>query len=322
MATADTSRESEHGRFAESPSEIPARGLRDVLWRVYEEVSTDRVTLIAAGATYYIVLALFPGMGVLVSIYGLLSDPSDIAKQMIFLRDILPPGSYDLLLPQLESLASKGSSELSFAFAISLLVALWSATNGAKALFEAMNVAYGETENRGFIRLNLLAFTFTLAAIGTVVVLITVIGVIPAVLKALYLDQWTEMLARVARWPFLLIVVGSATMLIYRYGPSRENAKLRWLTWGTAFSAVAWALTTTAFSIYLLNFSSYDATYGTLGALIAFMVWIWLSIVILIVGAELNAELEHQTRCDSTTGAPLPMGQRGARMADTLGRTV
>jgi membrane protein len=280
------------------------------------------VTLIAAGATYYIVLALFPGMGVLVSIYGLLSDPSDIAKQMIFLRDVLPPGSFDLLLPQLESLASKGSSELSFAFAISLLVALWSATNGVKALFEAMNVAYGETENRGFIRLNLLAFTFTLAAIGTVVVLITVIGVIPAVLKALYLDQWTEMLARVARWPFLLIVVGSATMLIYRYGPSRENAKLRWLTWGTAFSAVAWALTTTAFSIYLLNFSSYDATYGTLGALIAFMVWIWLSIVILIVGAELNAELEHQTRCDSTTGAPLPMGQRGARMADTLGRTV
>lgn len=321
MATVDTSRDEQHGRFAESPSEIPAKGLRDVLWRVYEEVMTDRVTLIAAGATYYIVLALFPGMGVLVSIYGLLSDPADITKQIIFLRDVLPPGAFDLLLPQLEALASKGSSELSLAFAASLLVALWSATNGVKALFEAMNVAYGESEARGFIKLNLLAFAFTLAAIGTLVLLITVIGVIPVILKALYLDQWTEILARVARWPFLLIVVGCATMIVYRYGPSRERAKLRWLTWGTAFSAIAWALTTTAFSIYLLNFASYDATYGTLGALIAFMVWIWLSITILIVGAELNAELEHQTRCDSTTGAPLPMGERGARMADTLGET-
>ena len=311
-----------HGRAANSPSEIPARGLRDVLWRVYSEVLADRVTLIAAGATYYIVLSIFPGMGVLVSTYGLLTDPSDLAKQMGFISDVLPPGAFDILLPQLEALAHKGQTELSFAFAASILVAFWSATSGVKALFDAMNVAYGEAEKRGFVRLNLLAFGFTLAAIVAVVLLIAIIGIIPAILEALYLEQWAETLGKVARWPFVLVITGTATMIIYRYGPSREDAKLRWLTWGTAFSTVAWAITTVGFSIYLLNFATYNATYGTLGALIAFMVWIWFSIVILIVGAELNAELEHQTKCDSTTGTPLPMGERGAVMADTLGEIV
>jgi membrane protein len=321
-ADRDDDPEREHGRDADRPSEIPAKGLKDVLWRVYNEVMADRVTLIAAGATYYIVLAIFPGMGVLVSIYGLLSDPADIGAQIGFFRDVLPPGAFDLLLPQLSALASKGHSELSFAFATSLVLALWSATSGVKALFEAMNVAYGEAEKRGFLKLNLLALGFTLGAVGILILLIAVIGIVPVVLKALYLDQWAEVLARIARWPFVLLLTGSATLLIYRYGPSRENAKLRWLTWGMAFSSVAWAVTTTAFSIYLLNFANYDATYGTLGALIAFMVWIWLSIAILIVGAEFNAELEHQTSRDSTTGPPLPMGERGAVMADTVGETI
>jgi len=311
-----------HGRNADAPSEIPVAGWRDVLLRVYSEVLADRVTLIAAGATYYIVLAIFPGMGVLVSIYGLLTDPSDLGKQMIFLRDFLPPGAFDLLLPQLESLAHKGRSELSFAFGASLLIAFWSATSGIKALFDAMNVAYGEAEKRSIVRLNLLAFGFTMAAIAVLVLLIAIVGVVPAILKVLYLDQWTETLARFARWPFVLLLTGSATMVLYRYGPCRENAKLRWLTWGAAFSTIAWAIATTIFSVYLLNFANYNATYGTLGALIAFMIWIWLSIVILIIGAEVNAELEHQTRRDSTTGPPLPMGERGAVMADTLGETA
>jgi membrane protein len=307
------------GRNAKSPFEIPFRGWRDVLWRVYSEVLADRVTLIAAGATYYIVLAIFPGMGVLVSIYGLLTDPTDLAKQMIFVGDVLPPGAYDLLFPQLEALAHKGRSELSLAFIASFLIAFWSATSGVRALFDAMNVAYGEVEKRSFFSVTLLAFAFTLASIVTLVLLVTLVGIVPAILKALYLDDWAETLARMARWPVLLLITGMATIIIYRYGPSREKAKLRWLTWGAAFSTVAWAVTTTGFSAYLLSFANYNATYGTLGALVAFMIWIWLSIVILIVGAELNAELEHQTQCDSTTGPPQPMGMRGAEMADTLG---
>ena len=312
----------QHGRDADAPSEIPPAGLRDVVWRAYREVLADRVTLIAAGATYYILLSIFPGMGVLVSLYGLLTDPSDLADQIAFVREFLPPGAFDILLPQLSVLAHKGPSELTFAFAASVMLAFWSATSGVKALFDAMNVAYGEHEKRSFMSVNLLAFGFTLAAVVAMALLIAIVGVLPAILEALYLSQWTETLARIARWPFVLLVTGSATLLIYRYGPSREKAKLRWLTWGAAFTTIAWAITTAGFSIYLLNFATYDATYGTLGALIAFMVWIWLSLVILIVGAELNAELEHQTARDSTTGPSRPMGERGAVMADTLGETV
>jgi len=309
------------GRDARSPSEIPARGLGEVAWRVYNEVLSDRVTLIAAGATYYIVLAIFPGMGVLVSLYGLLTDPTDLVGQMIVLKSVLPPGAFDLLLPQLEQLASKGRSELSFAFGTSLLVALWSATSGVKALFDAMNVAYGEFEKRSLIKLNLMAVGFTVVAIICLALLITFIGIVPRILHALRLDDWAEALGNIARWPLALAVTGGATIVVYRYGPSRENAKLRWLTWGTVFSTLAWALATAGFSLYLLNFANYNATYGTLGALIALMVWIWLSITILIVGAEINAELEHQTGIDSTTGRPKPMGKRGAAMADTLGAT-
>lgn len=229
-----------HGRNANAPSEIPAAGWRDVMWRVYEEVLADRVTLIAAGVTYYVILAIFPGMGVLVSIYGFVTDPSDLGKQMVFLSDFLPSGAFDLLLPQLEALSRKGPSELSFAFGASLLIAFWSATSGVKALFDAMNVAYGEAEKRSLLKLNLLAFGFTLAAVVVLLLLIVTVGVVPAILKLLYLDQWTEILASIARWPFVLLVTGAATIVIYRYGPSRENAKLRWLTWGAAFSTLAW----------------------------------------------------------------------------------
>lgn len=174
-----------HGRNAATPSEIPVLGLRDVIWRVYTEVIADRVTLIAAGATYYIVLAIFPCMGVLVSVYGLLTDPSDLAKQMVFLNDVLPSGAFDLLVPQLEVLAHKGRSELSLAFAASVFIAFWSATSGIKALFDAMNVAYGEVEKRSLIKVNLLAFGFTLSAIAALVVLIAIVGLVPAILKAL-----------------------------------------------------------------------------------------------------------------------------------------
>ena len=311
-----------HGRHAESPSEIPWRGYKDVLWRVYSEVMEDRVSMIAAGVTYYIVLAIFHAMGVLVSLYGFIADPATITQQLGFLKDMLPPGSYDLLAPQLTELAGQDRSSLSFAFITSLLIALWSATNGIKALFEAMNVAYGEEEKRGFLRLNLQAIGFTLGALATLILLIVAVGIVPAVLSVLYLDQWAETLARLARWPLLLLVIGGASVMIYRYGPSREDAKLRWINWGVAFSTILWAVATILFSIYLLNFANYNATYGTLGTLIGFMVWIWISVIILIVGAEINAELEHQTRKDSTTGPDKPMGERGAVMADTVGETA
>ncbi|MCD7110871.1 YihY/virulence factor BrkB family protein [Rhizobium sp. DKSPLA3] len=307
------------GRLAETPSAIPYPGLKDVFWRVIAEISEDRVTLIAAGVTYYLLLALFPALAALVSIYGFVADPGAIGAQVTLLSDIVPTGSLDIILDQLKTLATQKTSTLSIGFIFGLVVALWSAHNGMRALFDAMNIAYGETEKRGFFKMTGLGFLFTLGALGVAVVVISAIGILPAMLSFLWLDRWVELLARFARWPLMLAIVCFATMMLYRYGPSRETAQLRWLTWGAAFTSIAWLGASLGFSYYIENFANYNATYGTLGALIGFMVWTWMSVIILIVGAEINAELEHQTTVDSTTGHPMPMGERGAYVADTIG---
>lgn len=307
------------GRMAATPGEITSLGYRDVFWRVFSGFTEDRVTLVAAGATYYLLLALFPALAALVSLYGVFSDPLTIAKHIAFLSTTLPPGGFDIIVSQLDALSQQKNSTLSFGVITGFMVALWSANNGIKALFEAMNVAYGEKEKRGIIRLNLNSLGFTFGALLVAIALIIAVGVVPAVLGYLWLDQWTEFLAKIARWPFLLIIVGCGITMVYRYGPSREAANLRWITWGATFSTLLWLAASVLFSLYLENFADYNATYGTLGALIGLMVWTWISVIILILGAELNAELEHQTTIDSTTGKPLPMGERGAQVADTIG---
>ncbi|WP_094544035.1 YihY/virulence factor BrkB family protein [Brucella pseudogrignonensis] len=313
---------SDRGRDAKSPGEIPVRGLRDVFWRVIEAITADRVTLIAAGVTYYLLLSLFPALAALVALYGFVADPSTIMGHVGFLASVFPPGSFDLILNQLTALTLQKASTLSFAFFAGLVVAIWSANSGMKAIFDAMNVAYREKEKRSFVRLNLLSLTFTFGGLIIAIVLIAAIGVLPAVLSYLWLDRWQELLARFARWPLVLVLVGCGIALIYRFGPSRAQAKFRWLNWGVVLSTLLWMSASILFSFYIENFANYNATYGTLGALIGMMVWVWISVIILIVGAELNAELEHQTACDSTTGSPQPMGNRGAFVADTLGKTV
>lgn len=312
----------DRGRDAEAPQDIPAKGLRDVFWRVVKAIMADRVTLIAAGVTYFMLLSLFPALGALVALYGFVADPTAIMAHIGFLAGVFPPGSFDLIMNQLTSLTQQATSTRSLAFFGGLLVAIWSANSGMKALFDAMNVAYQEDEKRSLVRLNLLSLGFTFCALVVAIILIAAIGVLPAVLKYLWLDDWQEFLARLARWPFIILVFGCGISMIYRYGPSREEAKIRWLSWGVVFSTVLWLVASVLFSFYLENFANYNATYGTLGALIGLMVWVWISVVILIVGAEINAELEHQTRKDSTTGSPKPMGERGAYVADTVGEAV
>ena len=312
----------DRGRDAEAPQDIPAKGLRDVFWRVVKAIMADRVTLIAAGVTYFMLLSLFPALGALVALYGFVADPTAIMAHIGFLAGVFPPGSFDLIMNQLTSLTQQATSTRSLAFFGGLLVAIWSANSGMKALFDAMNVAYQEDEKRSLVRLNLLSLGFTFCALVVAIILIAAIGVLPAVLKYLWLDDWQEFLARLARWPFIILVFGCGISMIYRYGPSREEAKIKWLSWGVVFSTVLWLVASVLFSFYLENFANYNATYGTLGALIGLMVWVWISVVILIVGAEINAELEHQTRKDSTTGSPKPMGERGAYVADTVGESA
>ncbi|MBA3448232.1 MAG: YihY/virulence factor BrkB family protein [Pseudaminobacter sp.] len=309
------------GRDAEWPSAIPAPGWRDIGWRIWEEVTEDRVLLIAAGATFYLLLALFPALAAFVSLYGFVADPLTVADHISHLGGLLPSAGLDIIRQQLEALATQNDNALGIGFLTGLAIALWSANNGIKALFDAMNVAYEETEKRGFIRLNLISIAFTLGAILIAIVLLLAVGVVPAVLAYLQLGGWVELLIAWARWPILLLAVVTGISLIYRYGPSRQPQKWRWLSWGAIMATLVWLAASWGFSFYLQNFADYNATYGSLGAVIGLMTWTWMSVIILIVGAEFNAEMQHQTARDSTTGEPKPMGERGAVVADTLGKT-
>lgn len=316
---ADSGATDPKGRNADAPGEIPALGLRDVAWRLYDSLASDRILLISAGVTFYLLLSIFPAISVFVSLYGLVADPASVIDRLSFFGSTMPEQAFDLILGQLRSLTSAPPSSLSVTLLGSLAIALWSANAGMKALFEAMNVAYGENEKRGLIRLNLTSLFFTFASLVLVVLIITLAGVVPAILNYLWLGRWTELIIGLARWPLLLILIGAAITALYRLGPSREPAKLRWLSWGAVFSTFAWLAAALAITFYLGHIADYNATYGALGASIGFMVWVWVSVIIVILGAELNAELEHQTARDSTTGPPQEMGRRGAYMADTIG---
>ncbi|OWW00148.1 ribonuclease [Rhizobium sp. R72] len=318
----DEGEEGGRGRNAAVPEAIPLKGLRDVFWRVVEEVLDDRATLIAAGVTFYLLLALFPALAAMVAIYGLVADPATMAEHLRELSGLLPPGAFDFIAERIKSLVETRSSTLGLTFFIGLAFALWSSHNATLAVFDAMNVAYEEREKRGLIRLNAVALCFTLCAMLAAALMIGLVAVMPVALSFIWMDQFKEHMALVLRWPLLLSIAALATTAVYRFGPSREPAKLRWMTWGAVLVTVSWFVMSLGFSFYLDHFANYSATYGTLGALIGFLVWTWLSVVILIIGGELNAELEHQTARDTTTGFPLPMGSRGAYVADTIGKAA
>lgn len=311
-----------HGRNAQVPEAIPITGIKDVLWRVFHQISEDRVTLIAAGVTFYLLLGLFPAISALVALYGLVADPSTMADHLRQLAGVLPPGAFDLIAERIATLTASRDSTLGITFLFGLAVALWSTHSATLAIFDAMNVAYDETEKRGLIRLNLIGLAFTICAMASATLVVGMVAVIPVLLSYIWLDQFEEQMALIVRWPILFIIVAVATTAIYRFGPSRQPARLRWISWGSVLVTVCWFAMSMGFSFYLTHFANYNATYGTLGALIGFLIWTWLSILILIIGGELNAELEHQTAKDTTTGPALPMGARGAYVADTLGQTM
>ena len=278
--------------------------------------------LIAAGATFYLLLALFPALTAFVSVYGFLADRATVAGNTSLLIGIVPMDSVNLIRSQLESLAAQDTKVLSLGFFIGLSVALWSANNGIKAIFEALNVAYSENESRSFLKLNVVSFAFTLSGLLFGIILIAALGIIPRLLTLIGLDGWNALLVSVARWPLTAVVVAGAISIIYRFGPDRQHAKWRWLSWGGILATFVWIIASAGFTFYLANFADYNATYGALGAVAGLMVWTWISVIVLILGAELNAELEHQTAIDTTTGDPLPMGERGAVVADTLGESA
>ena len=305
------------GRDADSPAEIPLRGWKDILLRVYKGIADDRILANSAGVTFYALLALFPGIGALVAIYALFADPRSIAEHLDAMAGILPGGAVDVIHDQLNRLTAQPSSKLGISFVVGLAISLWSANGGIKALFDALNVVYEEKETRSFIRLNITSLTFTGVMIAFLILALACIVALPTVLG--YLPPFVGEVLKYARWPVLLVLVAVALAWIYRSGPNRDEPRWRWITWGSAFAAFGWLAASALFSWYAANFGSFNKTYGSLGAVIGFMMWIWLSVIVVLVGGKLNAETEHQTARDSTEGPPKPLGLRDAKMADTVG---
>jgi membrane protein len=295
----DPKPQSTAGRGADSPDDIPARGWKEIVFRVWEEIGNDRVVAVAAGVTFYVLLAIFPAITALVSVYGLFADPSTIQQHLASISSLVPGGAMDVIGGQIERIVSQGEGTLGFALALGLGTSLWSSNAGMKAMFDALNVAYGEKESRGFIALNATSLAFTAGMLAFALLALASAIVIPIALKYVGLGSTVETLISWLRWPVLLVVLVFGLALLYRFGPTRKKPHWQWITVGSGFAGIAWMVASAGFSWYAANFGSYNETYGTLGAAIGFMTWVWISVTVILVGAELNSEVEAQAKGSS-----------------------
>lgn len=306
------------GRLASAPHRIPPRGWKDILWRTYQEVTHDRLSAVAGSVTFYTLMAIFPALGVFASLYGLVSDVEQVRQQLADLSTVFPRSVLDLVGDQMMRMATRRPVSLSAAFVIFLLVSVWSANAGIKALVDGLNIAYDEQEKRNYFLRSALTYAFTFGALVFLTLVTAILVAAPIAIRNLgylkLLEAWIPL-----RWGLLLLLAATAFSILFRYGPCRKRAKWRWVLLGGLFAAGLWLGGSLAFSVYLNNIAHLDVTYGSLGAVIAFMLWVYVSVMAVLIGAELNAEIEHQTALDSTSGPTRPLGERGAAMADTVG---
>ncbi|MCF7701882.1 YihY family inner membrane protein [Loktanella sp. M215] len=305
------------GQAATNPAEIPTAGWWDILKRVKSEVSDDHVSVVSAGVAFFGLLAVFPAVAALVAIVGFVLDPSDIADQLGKIVSLLPENAAAIIQDQIVQVTGGGETATGFAAIIGFLLALYGATKGMMTLMEGMNIAYDETETRGFVRLYATGVALTLFLIFGLLLAFGVILVLPAVVGLFGLPDGFETAISWLQWPLLAVLTMFGLAIVYRFGPSRQDPKWRWVSPGAVLSTILWLVGTIGFSLYAQNFGSYNETYGTLGGVIILLTWLWLSAFIILGGAELNSEIEHQTRKDTTTGPAQPEGQRGAVKADT-----
>jgi membrane protein len=313
----DTS--SVRGRSAERPADIPPRGWWDIGVRVIKRLGSDNVSLVSGGVAMYLLLSIFPGLAALVSIYGLFATPADAAQHMKDFAGVLPPGAWDIFNTQLQGLVRHDQNTLTFAATMGIIIALWSARSAMAALMTATNIAYGEREKRNFFVQIFLSLVFTLGAIAGFLIMLTLGVAIPVALKVLGESEALQDVAAVLRLALLWCMTVLGLAIIYRYAPARERAQWRWVTWGSGIAATLWLGASAAFAYYVQTFASYGKTYGALGGVIALLMWFYISSFIIVLGAEVNAEMERQTRKDTTVREDAPLGERGAYAADTVG---
>ena len=309
------------GRHARRPGQIPAAGWRDILLRVFQKIGEDNASLVAAGIALNSLLAIFPALAVAVLIYGLFSSAASVAEDMKPFFEILPPDAAKLLQDQLQSLVAPTHVKLGVGALLSALLAFWSARQGIAAMMTATNIAYYEHERRGFFTQIAISLGFTLSAVAAFLVMLGLGVAVPLVVQALPLGRVASMAILASRWVLLWLFAVGALAVVYRYAPDRRTAQWRWVMWGSAAAATLWLSGSVLFELYVSHFSSYGATYGAIGGVIVLIMWFYLGGYAVVLGAEINAEMEHQTAVDTTEGPPKPMGKRGAYVADTLGKT-
>jgi membrane protein len=305
------------GGQARRPQDIPRKGWRDIVMRVKTQLGADHVSIVAAGVAFFGLLAIFPAMVALVSIAGLVLDPATIDAQLASVLAVLPENGAAIIEDQARDVASRSGTGIGLAAFGGIAIALFSAAKGMKSLMEGMNIAYGEEESRGIVVFNLVAIALTLFLILGVVIALVIGLAMPVLAGLLPLSPAAETAILYARWPVLGVLAVVGLSVIYRYGPSRENPQWRWVSPGAIAATLVWLAGSIGFSLYVGRFDTYNETYGALGGVVILLTWLWLSSYIVLLGAEINAEMEHQTDADTTTGARRPKGKRGARMADT-----
>lgn len=312
----------DRGRDADSPMQIPATGWKDIVARVKVEAKEDDVSLMAAGVAFYSLMALVPGLVALISIYGLVAKPSDVKDQITSTLSAAPREVRDLVTAQLESIVSSAGGGAVLGLIIGTILALWSASSGVGHLLDAVNRAYDEQETRSFVKLKLISLALTIGAIVFIVIAFAAIALLPSLLAKTGLGTAGRVIIGLLRWVLLLAGMTVGVGVIYRYGPDRDVARWKWVSVGAIVAAVMWVVGSILFSIYTANFGKYNETYGSLGAVVVLLLWLLLTALAVIVGAEINCEVERQTAKDSTEGPPEPMGSRNAVAADTLGVTA
>ncbi|HEX8756432.1 MAG TPA: YihY/virulence factor BrkB family protein [Steroidobacteraceae bacterium] len=307
------------GRGARTPSEIPRAGWRDILLRVFHKIGEDNLSLVSAGVALNTLLAVFPAMAVLASVYGMFASPAQVAKEIAPFYGILPHDAASLIQTQLEALARPRNHTLGIGAIVSFIVSIYYSSQGVSALMSATNIAYSERERRSFIKLILVAAGFALGAVVGFVLMLLLTVAVPLALQRLPIPGFVSMAVLVLRWILLWLFAVLGLAIVYRYAPSRDNAQWRWVTWGSVVAATLWLVASVLFSLYVRDFGSYGKTYGALGSVIVLIMWFYLQGYAIVLGAVFNAEAEHQTAVDTTRGPPAPMGERGAYVADTLG---
>jgi membrane protein len=306
------------GAGARTPSDIPAPGWKEVALRVKDEIKADRMILLAAGVAFYALLGIFPALLAAITIWGLFADPQQIQDTVAGMADVVPEEAMQLIEEQMTSIAATSSGALGFAAIVSVLGALWAASSGVKGLMNAVGAAYNEPEERGFLKERGTALGLTLGAILLGLTSVALIAIVPAAINLLGFEGTLATVVLWARWPVLLVFVAVGLSVLYRLAPDREDPRWQWVSWGAGIATAIWLLASVGFSVYVQNFGNYDETYGTLGSVIVLMMWLFVSAIAILLGAEINSELERQSVRDTTTGQPLPRGSRGAYAADSV----